>query len=169
MADMVSLNTKKLTITALFVALIVGIPFLGLPQPITGSLVNLMFVVCLVVVGLKEAFILAFMPSVIALIRGIIPPIMLPFIPFIIAGNIIYIVVQFFVYKRFEGNGLLCYAGIILSALLKSAFLFASATFIFAFPQKVAYIMGIPQFITATVGGVLGYTLGLMLRKRIFV
>lgn len=138
------------------VAVIIIIQLLFKNQIIVGSLVNAVLICSLYLFGLREAIGIAILPSLFALLFGIIPPVLGPFVPFIIAGNIILIAI----FYLFKNNYAL---GAALGPLVKFLFLFFSSSVIFSFifgkglPENVLAMMSYPQLITAILGSVLAF------------
>lgn len=126
-------------------------------QIITGSLVNATLFIATMLFGIKGAILVGFLPSLISLSTGLLPPSLMPMISFIIIGNAIMIIT--FNYLR-ERN---YWLGIVLAASLKFIFLLSFSTIIFNlfFPEKISAVimtmMSWPQLLTALLGGLLAY------------
>ncbi len=130
-------------------------PFFG-AQAVTGPLVNATLFLAVIFLGVKGAVLIALFPSIIALAVGFLPFIMAPFVPFIITGNIILVLVFNYFHKNF-------WKGIILASFFKFLFLLVSAYAMSHFllsgklANQITTIMSWPQFATALVGGVIAY------------
>jgi hypothetical protein len=130
-------------------------------QPATGVFVNMALVLATFLFGLrKEAILVAVAPSLVALSRGQLPAVFLPLVPFIMAGNIVFVATVHFAYGRYR-NFLLA-AG--LGAVLKFAFLLSvavafSLTLFSGSPlaAKVMTMFGVTQLLTALGGSMLAY------------
>jgi len=128
-------------------------------QLITGSIVNATLLVSLIVLGRNAAFLIAFLPSIISLSVGFLSLALAHFLPFIIAGNIILVLV-FNLLKR--KNYWLAIAG---AGFLKFGFLaITSSIAVNLFirgpvANQLAFMMSWPQLITALCGGFLAYLL----------
>jgi len=126
-------------------------------QIITGSLVNATLFIATMLFGIKGAILVGFLPSLISLSTGLLPPSLMPMIFFIIIGNAIMIIT--FNYLR-ERN---YWLGIVLAASLKFIFLLGFSTIIFNlfFQEKISTtimtMMSWPQLLTALLGGLLAY------------
>jgi len=128
-------------------------PFFG-NQLITGSLVNAILFLGTALLGLQAGIFLAFLPSLFALSVGLLPPALLPMIPFIIVGNIILIVVSH-ISSRIND-----YMRIFLASLLKFLFLFSFSSVMVKslnIPSQIAVMMSWPQFLTALMGGIFAF------------
>jgi len=106
-----------------------------------------------------------------ALLVGQLASPMMPFIPFIMIGNILYVVV--FGVLKDKNFGL--YIGILAGAFIKFIFLYLSATklvYVFGLnlPEKIltklAVSMGFTQFITAIAGGIITVIIIKILKQR---
>ncbi len=130
-------------------------PFFG-AQAVTGPLVNATLFLTVIFLGVKGAVLIAVFPSIVALAVGFLPFIMAPFVPFIITGNIVLVIIFNYFYKNF-------WKGVILSSFFKFLFLLASAHVVSNFllsgkiATQITTIMSWPQFATALVGGVIAY------------
>lgn len=128
-------------------------PFIG-NQLITGIIVNTGLFLAITIIGVRAAILIGIMPSLIALMTGIIPTIALPFIPFIIFSNFLLVIA----FNRVKKNYIL---GIFLPSFIKFMFLYGSSLifFNFIFPENIPYSliqsMGSIQFITAVSGGII--------------
>ena len=153
--------TKWLTKTALLLALTLAFQMLGFPQPITGSLVNMMLFISATISGLLGGILIGGLTPWIAFIRGILPAPLAPMIPFIMAGNAI-LVASFFGLKRFNQ-----YLAIIIAAVIKFAVLAIAVNFLVEVPEQIAVMMQLPQLLTALAGGALALVLLRLLEDKI--
>lgn len=168
-APAVDVNTlDKETLAALiqFIALMgiaVILPFFH-NQFFTGPIVNAIFYISVVLLGVNRTLYIALIPSVVAFSVGLLPFIIYPIVPFIIIGNIIQILVFNSFQKKF-------WLGVILSSVLKSLFIFVAGSVIFEMVLKkdlspaVALIFSWPQLLTALTGGVIAYLFLKMIKK----
>ena len=173
----VSKETRNLVLSALFLTLAVIIQILGksipeISQFVVGPTVNAVLILTAYFAGLKWALLVGILTPVLAFVSGVLAAPMAPFIPFIAAGNLIYIV--FFSLLKDWKNGEVL--GIVLGALFKFAFLYFSASKLInllslGIPEpvkaKLVISMGIPQFITALVGGAAAILLYTLLNRRL--
>jgi len=91
--------------TGIFLALLIVVQIATRPfgnSILTGSLNNMLFILTLMVCGLSSAMILSAISPVIAFFMGMAP--FWPFIPVIIAGNIVLVVLWHFIALRTPGT-----------------------------------------------------------------
>jgi hypothetical protein len=160
MTDKKSLDVnKKIARTAILLALTAAIqvagrfltPFMGPANMfVVGTLVNACLLIAVYYAGIWGATVISFAVPFTALLSG--APVPLPFIPFIGAGNFL-LVLFFYLLKQ-------NIPGIIVGAILKSAFLFASILIfvkVSGVPAKLAgvlyFLFSWPQVVTALLGG----------------
>ena len=147
-----------LTLTKFLILLGVAtiVPFFG-QQAITGPIVNAMLFISVMILGLRGGILVSLVPSIIALSVGLLPIILAPMIPFIMAGNII--LVSTFNYFKKQNFWL----GIVSASFLKFIFLFITSSIVINLfikgevAAKVAVTMSWPQLFTALAGGVVSY------------
>jgi hypothetical protein len=94
------------------------VPALVNNQAIVSPLVNATLLLSLIYLGQNQAYIMAILPSTVALSSGLLPVIMAPMIPFIILSNIIYL--RTFASLEKKHSSILA---LIVAAVLKSLFL----------------------------------------------
>ena len=157
-------KTLFITRLSLLLALTMVIQMVGLPQPVTGPLINAMLYMTTILSGWLSGIILGCLTPIIALLRGQLPPAFAPMIPFIMVGNTLLVVV----FHRFLTKTkvtpirrIKIYAGIIFASFVKFSFLSLSIKLLipliiaYDIPDKFAIMMTIPQFFTALIGGVI--------------
>jgi hypothetical protein len=138
---------KFITRTGILLAVALVVQMGGLPQPVTGPLINtVLYIAVLLVNGWSGAMIGIFTP-VIAFLRGILPPPLAPMIPFIALGNA---VLALFFGMLMKKNKIL---SIIIASVAKYFILSMAVGFIVSVPGKIAQMMGLPQLFTALIGG----------------
>ena len=149
------LDNKATTQLPLYLALIVTIGVVPLfihTQWITGVLVNFILIFTCLKLGIRAALPLAFVPSITAISSGMFPLPLAPMLPFIMAGNILLIMLI----HLFKRNYML---SLTIAALAKFAFLYSVSHFLAQyflpemFLDKVMLMMSWPQYATAMVGG----------------
>ncbi len=144
-------KTKELVIPLIQFLSILGIIILSQAifknQFITGTIINALLICSVVFLGFRQAIGIAIIPSLFSVFTGLMAPAILPFVPFIILGNIILVVAfNFFKSKNY-------FLGGIIASILKFGFLFGASSLLFSFsPKPILYAMSYPQLITA-VGG----------------
>ncbi|MFA5358450.1 MAG: iron hydrogenase [Patescibacteria group bacterium] len=126
-------------------------------QWLTGPLVNAILIITVVVVGVREALLIALIPSSIALAYGLLPLPLAPMIPFIMISNAF--LVWFFDVLRDRGYWL----AVVVAALIKFVWLYAIVHLLMksilagSLFNSLAILMSWPQLVTALIGGVLAW------------
>ncbi|MDD3148630.1 MAG: hypothetical protein PHD82_15150 [Candidatus Riflebacteria bacterium] len=77
--------------TGLFLAVLLAIQMIGLPNFLTGTIVNSIFIFVLLLTGLRHALLLAVLSPLGGILSGHLPAPMYPVLPVIICGNIVFI------------------------------------------------------------------------------
>ncbi len=159
----------ELVETIVYSAVVFLVPFLiGHPQYVTGIIVNMALVLAAFNLRNEKLLPVIFLPSIATLSRGLIfgpfTMYLVYMIPFIWVGNLllVYAVKRLAVSER--RNSLISLGA---GAVLKSAFIFSAAYFLFSLgviPQQLLTPMGIIQLATAVIGGSLA--LGLQRIKK---
>lgn len=143
-------------------------------QAITGPIINAMLLISLLCLGLDSALLVALIPSVVALSRGLLPLSLAPMVPFIMLGNALYIIifaqmlriapmnnaVNSIDMKQARPNFALA---VIMAAMSKFLFLHAMSQLVL--PQllpgklltKASLMLSWPQLITALAGGFIAW------------
>ncbi|GFP78472.1 ECF transporter S component [Clostridium fungisolvens] len=167
--DKVARAAFLLAIAIIFQFLGRNIP--GINQFLVGPIVNAVLILATFICGARLGALVAVLTPILAWVVGQLATAMAPFIPFIVVGNLIYILI-FSVLKN-KKYGL--YIGIILGSFIKFVFLSFSASNILkvidiGIPKKIleklAISMGVPQLITALAGGIIAIILIKLLYKR---
>jgi hypothetical protein len=144
----------------LVLGIIIGAQFFS-NQFITGTIVNALLISSVVLLGLRQSFGIAIIPSLFALGFGFLPSVLAPFIPFIIVANIILILCFYFLKDKNY------WFGVIIGSIFKFSFLFFSSSIIFgnSLPAKVLEMMAYPQLFTALMGSILAFIILKSLKK----
>ena len=147
----------------------------GMPQMITGVIVNMILIICTEKCGVERAIMLGLITPVVASFSAVLPIALLVMIPFIVIGNAIYVGV----YNALMPKGR--FIAVCSGAVLKAAFLFLMVSVIMArpvtllvggslqavdIPQAVAAMMSWPQLFTALAGGFLAIGILSLADKR---
>ncbi|MBN2104810.1 ECF transporter S component [bacterium] len=168
------MNTKNRLIArlALLIALTLVIQAMGLPQPVTGPLINALLFLTTGLLGPLAGIMLGIITPVVALIRGQLPSILAPMVPFIAIGNaalvIIYSLIGRIILSRIHKQWAV-FLPIVFASFGKFCVLLLSVRIIVPvmlgrhFPPKIELIMALPQLLTALGGGIL-----FLLMRRIF-
>jgi len=155
---------KSFLLNFLMLVVLFFVPAFVNNQAIVGPLVNATLLLGLIYLGQDQAFILAILPSTVALSSGLLPVVMAPLIPFIILSNIIYL--KTFASLEKKHSSVLA---VIVAAILKTLFLTIIVQTIMlnllspAISDKLVNMMTWPQLWTATVGG----GLALLIKKYV--
>lgn len=143
-------SVQQLTRVALLLALTLSVQYLRLPTPVTGPLVNLMLILSTAVAGTAGGVGIGLLTPWAGLLLGIIPPVLAPAIPFIMAGNTVYCFCYGALAEKIKGGPLI---GIILGAVLKFAIIAGAARYLLALPSPAAEALLLPQLLNALIGG----------------
>jgi hypothetical protein len=145
-------QTRDLLWTIVFIVSAVITPAILAHAPqnqwITGTIINAIIFLAVWRVGVVNAAFIAFLPSSIALLRGLLPAPMAILIPCIVLSNII-LIAAFYALKKYP------LAGIISASLAKFLFLFAISTYFIKIASPLLIMMHWPQLFTALAGGLI--------------
>lgn len=163
------MNTKILTRTAIMLAitLVIQLGFSQFAQPIVGPLVNMMLILTAITVRGYSGIAIGTITPILAFVVGIMA--LVPLIPVIILGNIIYVATYLLIRK-------ICrvkfyeYIAVIPAAVMKFGLLFISVKLIvplFVGPLKPPIIaaFSLPQLYTALIGGFLAVFISQFLKS----
>lgn len=169
---MARLNTKAIAQFLALAGVATILPFFIHLQWLTGPIVNAILILALFLVGIRSALVLCLIPSMMALVGGLLPAILAPIIPFIMIGNVILVLTIDWFYTNIKESSKGFVIGVVAGAALKFIFLFMSVSIISdllikqELAMKVAQMMSWPQFATALSGGMLAW-IALKWLKRI--
>lgn len=142
--------------TGVFLAVLLAIQVLGLPNFITGTIVNSIFIFVLLHTGFRHALFLALLSPIGGVMSGHLPAPMYPILPVIICGNFLLVGVYkiFYQYNPFFR--------LVIPAACKGLLIFGAGYMIIqilSLGEKVKWlvipVLGI-QFFTAIAGLMLG-------------
>jgi hypothetical protein len=151
------------------------IPNMGLPQPITGPLVNALLILSVEMTGVGVAVLVGLVTPLSALLHGVLPLPLVAMIPFILAANAIFATTYSWLRQRSP------WLGVAAAALAKFIWLYVAVTWMIVHPPRVlvgsalevvdmstdvARMMQWPQVFTALAGGLIA--LGLCWSARCF-
>lgn len=171
-------NVQNLVRASLMLAVVIVFQFTfkNVPQAsqfFVGPLVNTVLLITTYVCGTKWGVVTGILTPIFAFMVGQLAASFAPFIPFIAVGNIIYVLIFGFLKQRTLSQII----GIIIGSLTKYIFLYFSAVklthmFNLNIPPKIldklAVAMGIPQLITALIGGALAFAIiGILTRRKV--
>lgn len=156
-------KVRYLTRTALLLALTLVAQMMGLPQPITGPLVNMFLFLAVLLIGMGGGSVIGALTPWIALSRGILLPPLAPMVPFIAASNIA-LVLCFGLLRKVNK-----YMALLIAAIVKFLILVAGVRFFVQVPAKAAQALQMPQLITALIGGVVALIFyQLLVKAKVF-
>ncbi len=167
-APTVAVDTQTMAQIGLFAMLAIVssvVPLLVNSQWVVGPIVNAVLFVSTVLLGPSAALFLALIPSPIALVSGTLPVALAPMVPFIMLGNAVLVLAFHLAWRRTLGGA------VALAAVLKFGFLFGTVLFVMTtlVPQQLHLAlqtaMGMPQLITALLGGLLAVSVLKVLKK----
>lgn len=173
-----SYNVKNLIRSSLLLALVIVFQSIGRAYPqisqfFVGTAINCILLVATQISSLGWGITIGMMTPLFAWLLGQLNPAFAPFIPFIIIGNLIYIII-FWYFKRYKRIGAI--VGIIIGALFKYLFLYISASKLIGLlnlsippklVSKLVVAMGVPQLITAVIGGFIAIIILKVLSKTL--
>ncbi|MDD3711031.1 MAG: hypothetical protein PHP37_00265 [Patescibacteria group bacterium] len=153
------INNEKVFILLQFLTLLsiaTIAPMIG-NQLITGSIVNAILFITVMLLGVRAGILISIIPSFVALFSGIISITLIPIIPIVILGNILLILCfNFLKEKKY-------WIKIFFSSLLKFIFIFSFSNLFLnlilkrEIIQKLIVNMGYFQLLTALSGGILAF------------
>lgn len=156
-------KTRWITTTAVFIALLIAAQVVTAPfgQPVTGSLVNLILIVSVMVYGLSSGLTVALISPIVAGIISIGPT--WAMVPFVMAGNAVIVSVWRFIgKKRFAPPLAVRVTALITAAICKFLVLYIgvvkiAAPYFLNLPEpqaaKITGMFSLPQLFTALAGG----------------
>ncbi|CDF59373.1 ECF transporter S component [Thermobrachium celere] len=170
-------KTNKIVYSSLLLAIGIVFQIIGRNIPqfnqfLVGPIINSILILTAFICGRWWGVGVGTLTPLLAWFVGQLATPLAPFIPFIMIGNILYVLTfSLFI----QGNMIKRAIGVILGALIKFVFLtFASTKLIklvgLSFPPKIAKVlatsMSFPQLITALLGGALALIIIELLRRR---
>ncbi len=84
----------------IILALTLTLQVAGLPQPVTGPLINAMLLLTAVLFGNVAGVLLGCLTPGLALVRGQLPLALAPMVPFIAVGNALLVFIFIFISKK---------------------------------------------------------------------
>ncbi len=166
-----------ITRTAILLALLLVLQAVSKPlgQLVTGSLVNMVLIVAVMVAGLASGLTVAIVSPVLATLLGISP--LWALVPFIVLGNAVLVLLWHYIANCKKGKAAVNY-GIawVTAAVAKFAVLFAGVAMVLVplilkLPEpKASVISGsfsFPQLFTALIGGAVAMLVIPVLKKAV--
>lgn len=167
--NIIAINVKgvvtKVFQLSIFVAIVVVAPYF-LNQLLTGSIVNALLFIAVIILGLESALFLCLIPSIVSIYTGLLPMALLPMIPFIIVGNILLVLTFNFINKK----GF--WISAIPAAFLKFIFIWISGTLLanYIFTEvgnKIMLMVSWPQLLTAIAGASMAFIFLKTIKKNL--
>lgn len=152
-------NIRRISRTAILLAVALVFQMGGFPQFITGPLVNTVLYLAAMIVGWQGGMLIGILTPVIASMRGILPPPLTPLIPFIALGNATLVILFFWLQAKNK------IVGIIVASGIKFLLLVSAIKLLVQVPPVIAQMMSLPQLITALAGGVIALILAHFFKK----
>ena len=151
---------------ALLVSLTVIVQIAGFPQPITGPLINFLLFITATLLGRIAGMTLGSLTPLIALLRGQLPAVLAPLVPFIAIANSILVLIYYLLNYKTNMQiafieRLKIYIAIFFAAVAKYLFFVLTVKIIFpiisdiSIPERIALVLLTPQLLTALAGGIL--------------
>lgn len=152
---------------ALALTLALLVPLLGLPQAVTGPLVNAILLLTVAWVGLPAAILVGMATPLSALLRGVLPLPLAIMIPSIAIGNATLVSVYQALRNRHHGLAIVAAAGCKFGLLYGVVTLLTAnplrivvggAPTVLNLPPALVQMMGWPQLATALAGGLIAWS-----------
>lgn len=152
-------DKKVVVSTQLLSMVVLAVLFPLFPlQQITGPLVNALLFIAVVILGVRNALLICFLPSIMSVSVGILPLVMLPVVPVIIIGNVLLVLLfNYFNKKNF-------WLGVVIASFVKFVFIYSLASLLASefisspmFAKVVGQAMGYMQLVSALLGGVIAW------------
>jgi K+-sensing histidine kinase KdpD len=153
-----SIRTHNIVKASMLLAVVIVVQTVGRSVPqvnqfFVGPVVNAILLITVYTCSTKWGSIAAVLTPILAYLVGQLLPLMAPFIPFIMLGNLVYVLI----FGLLKNNKYGIYIGVLLAAFVKYLVLSFAATkliywFGIGFPEQVAkklgQMMGLTQFVT---------------------
>ena len=174
------LSNKKISRLVFLIALTLILEMVGLPQPVTGPLVNMMLILATLIVSPIAAVLLGAITPLIAVLRGQLPAPLIPLAPFIIIGNAILVILFTLVSRLFTSSDKIrkplfsvrSWIALIVGAAAKFFWLYGAVRLVLPLligktvPPAMLALMSVPQFVTAVIGGGFAFLLFNILQRH---
>ena len=146
------IHINFLTRTAMFLALSLALQIFRFPPFITGPLVNLLLAMAVFWAGPASGATIGLLTPWAALLLGILPAPLMPAIPFIMLGNLLYTIILGMLY-RYIPSLCSCIFGVIIGAAAKFIVIASAVSFFLTLPASLAGALLFPQLYHALIGG----------------
>lgn len=128
-------------------------------QLLVGTIVNATLFLTVLRVGLVNAIFISFIPSFIALSRGMLPPQTVGLLPFIALSNSLMVTTFFFLKKNL-------YLKVLASASVKTISMIFPILIGVKISSGVAFMISWPQLLTSLLGGMVAIAINSFLKKK---
>lgn len=140
-------RTRTLTRAAILLAIALVFQFVKMGQLVTGSGINCVLIIAAEICGWPWSAAIGAITPFMALVLGVQPPAIIPAIPFIMAGNIIFGIV----YSVFKNRNKIIAVGF--AAVIKFGLLYAAVHYFISVKPPIQAALSFPQLLTALIGG----------------
>ncbi len=163
---MSSVDTRRVTRTAILIALTVAFQSLGLQQMVTGPVVNMFLYLAVMTVGIWGGVVTGLVTPVVALWVGILKPAMTPMILPIMISNAALVVI-FGLVSGIGGRKSTAFRiiGVLIASFVKFLILSTTVKYLVQVPGPMAKMMQGTQLATALIGGALALVLAEILSR----
>lgn len=160
MSSMSSVDVRRVTRTAILIALTVAFQSLGLQQMVTGPVVNMLLYLAVMVVGIWGGVAVGLITPIVALWVGILKPAMAPMVPAIALSNAA-LAVLFGLVSGIGGRKSTAFRviGVLVASFVKFLILSGTVKYLVQVPGPLAKMMQGTQLVTALIGGALAMVL----------
>jgi len=171
-----------ITQTAVMLALLIGVQFVTRPMStfVTGSLVNMILLLSVLMIGLGGGLTIAVLSNFLAALIGI-GPAFIQIVPFVAAANVILVLIAWLVVRKHVliksgKDAFIAALGMIVAAVAKMAFLWVGLVivalpFIPGITKQQISVIGFaftwPQLVTALIGGALTMLIAPLLKRAV--
>ena len=168
------LSSVDIARLSLIIALTLILQAFGLPQPITGPLINAMLFLTGMLFGWLAGSLVGILTPLVAFFRGQLPPVLAPMLPFIAAGNVCLVLIISLVFRVRLTKSQFSWIVLIpvgIASAAKFVVLYSGIRVILPailgkrFPHPLEFMMAVPQFLTAFAGGILFVLLVRLIQK----
>jgi len=172
-------HSIKFSRLVFLVALTIILEMVGLPQPATGPLVNMMLIITTLVVNPLGGVALGIVTPLVAVLRGQLPPLLIPMAPFIMIGNALFVLLFASLGGMISAPAekeplfsLWAWIGLVVSAAVKTTWLYVVVRMVLPHligkpvPTLLLALMSLPQFVTAIIGGSFAFLIFNIIKRR---
>lgn len=170
-------NVKKLVLSAIFLAFaiilqVMGSNFVNINPLLIGPLISTLLLLTTYICGLGYGVLVSLLIPALAVPLGALAPLLIPFAPFIVVGNIAQ-TISFAIFMKNKKYGL--YVGVLISSIVKFLVLTFFSTKLLrmidlGIPETNLAMIGkafsLPQLIVALLGGIIAIIILKLLTNR---